>query len=173
MIRLPALFAALALGLAAGPALSQSLEDYEAAEAELVAVWEATPLTFRNVTFVTEPSNAFGVYKAREGDSFKTGEPIIVYAEPIGFGWKETEEAYEFGFKIDLNLKDAAGEVIAEQTDFQTLSFASQALNREFNLSLTLNLTGLPAGEYVLEYVAKDIAEEQEATISLPFTITE
>ena len=49
----------------------------------------------------------------------------------------------------------------------------SQAQNREFLVSLTLSLNEAPAGDYVLEYLAHDIASDETATISMPFTIAE
>ena len=49
----------------------------------------------------------------------------------------------------------------------------SHARNREFVLTFSLDLTGAPAGDYVLEYVVQDLASDETATISMPFSIVE
>src|SRR5690606_23904141 len=83
---LPFAFAALALA-AAAPVAAQSLDALTAAEQQVAAAWEATPLTFRKTLFANR-IEAFGVYEAKEGSSFRPGEPIVVYAEPVGYGYK-------------------------------------------------------------------------------------
>ena len=47
---------------------------------------------------------------------------MIVCAEPVGYAWKSLEGGqYEFGVKIDLIVKTAAGETVAEKENFGTL----------------------------------------------------
>ena len=169
---LPLAFAAAAL-FAAPPALAQSLDALVAAEAAYAAAWDATPLTFRKTLFVTG-IDAFGVYTEKQGAVFAPGEELVVYAEPVGYGYKTNADGtYAFGFNFDLVVKTDTGEVVAGQDNFATFELVSKAQNREFLVSLTLSLNEAPAGNYVVEYLAHDIASDETATISMPFTISE
>ena len=47
----------------------------------------------------------------------------------------------------------------------------SHAENHEFFVTLTLNLTGAPAGDYVLEYTGHDMAKDQSGSFEMPFSI--
>jgi hypothetical protein len=88
----------------------------------------------------TEPK-AFGIYSPRSSSRFKAGEPIIVYAEPIGFGWNSVEDdQFEFGFNVDLAVKTGAGETFARQDNFGKMTMKSRHRNRESMIHLTLDL---------------------------------
>jgi len=164
--------AVLAL-LATGGANAQNLEAIDKAEQAVVVAWNATPLTYRKALFVTE-AQGFGVYQPRESSIFKNGEKLIVYAEPVGYAWKDNgDNTYSFGFNVDLLLKTAKGEIVGGQENFQTLELTSRSQNREFLLTLTLNVDGAPAGDYVVEYRTRDINSPKSAVISLPFTVAE
>lgn len=64
----------------------------------LVRAWEQTPLTVRHATFVTDRPIGFGMYTKRPNDIFKPGEKLVVYAEPVGYGWKDAGNGMvEFG----------------------------------------------------------------------------
>ena len=151
---------------------AQDLAAIERAEAQLVAAWEASPILFRTAAFVSEPPGGYGIYKERPSPSFAPGEPIMVYAEPVGYGWSENADGtFTFGFAIDLLIKKPDGTVVGGQENFQKVELTSRARNREFMLTLTLNLDGAPAGDYVLEYRTRDIASEKAGVISMPFRI--
>lgn len=171
MRRLAIALAATFLALGAAPALAQTVEAVEAADAAVLAVWEQTPLTFRNAQFVAE-ATTFGIYTPRADSTFKQGETLLVYAEPVGYGWKDNGDGtYAFGVDIDLAVKDSSGAVVAEQPGFASATLTSRARNREFIVSISLDLSGAPAGDYTLEYTAHDIASDETALITLPFTI--
>lgn len=156
---------------AATSAGAQSIEAIEKAEAAVVAAWNATPLAYRRALFV-DHAQGFGVYQARANAVFKSGEPLIVYAEPVGYAWKDKGDGtYTFGFAVDLLVKTSKGEIVGGQENFQTLEMTSRSQNREFMLTLTLNIDGAPAGDYVVEYRTRDINSQKSAVISLPFTV--
>lgn len=172
MTRLLPLALAAAL-FAVPPALAQDLAALTAAEQQVAQAWDATPLTFRKTLFATS-IDAFGVYTARDGSSFPPGEPIVVYAEPVGYGYRTNADGtFTFGFNFDLKVKNAEGDIVAGKDGFANFELVSRAQNREFLVSLTLSLNEAPAGDYVLEYLAHDIASDETATISMPFTISE
>jgi hypothetical protein len=163
---------AVILTLGLGEAFAQDLQAIETAEAALVEVWNATPLQYRRAVFVSEPPRGFGVFAERADAIFRQGEPIVVYAEPVGYGWRDNGDGtYSFGLNVDLLLKTADGTTIVEQADFQRVELTSRVRNREFMLTLTLEIGGAPPGDYVVEYRTRDIASDKAGTISLPFSI--
>jgi hypothetical protein len=130
-------------------ARSQSVDEINKREAAVAEAWEKTPLTVRRALFVTEEPKAFGVYTPRPSARFKSGEPIIVYAEPVAYGWKPVEDdQFEFGFNVDLVVKTADGKIVGGQENFGKLALKSRTRNREFMIHLTLNLTDAPPGDY-------------------------
>ena len=170
---LTTMLAALALALAT-PATAQVSAEYQAAEDALVAAWQSMPLAVRNASFVTEPASGYGLYTRRDNAVFAQGEPIIVYAEPVGYAWHESPDGtYTFGFNVDFLLKDTDGKIVGGQENFQQLELNSRVRNREFMLALTLTVDGAPPGRYIIEYRVRDVASEKAATISLPFHIVE
>ena len=165
---------ALSLGLAvSGPAHAQSLEAIAAAEAAVYEAWDATPLTFRQALFVVSEEAEFGDYDARPDAVFAPGEPIIVYAEPVGFGWLAQGEGYRFGFDIDLDILSPEGTALLEQPDFLEVVQESRVRVRDFLLVMTLDLSGAEPGNYQLRYRVRDIASDKSAPITLDFTVAE
>jgi hypothetical protein len=155
-------------------AYSQSLDEINKREEAVIEAWEKTPLTVRRALFVTEEPKGFGIYTARASSHFKRGEPIIVYAEPIGFGWKSVEDGqFEFGFNVDLAVKTAAGKTVGGQDNFGKLAMKSRYRNREFMIHLTLNLSDAPTGDYLLDYKLHDLGTDKTTTLELPFTLEE
>lgn len=168
MLKLVAVLSAL---LVAGAASAQSLADIDQADAAVVSAWEKTPLTFRRAIFVTE-AMGFGVYKERADAIFKGGEPLLVYAEPVGYAWKDNGDGtFSFGFNVDLLIKTSTGEIVGGQENFQKLDLTSRARNREFMLTLTLELKGAPPGDYIVEYRTHDAFSAESASIALPFSV--
>jgi hypothetical protein len=154
-------------------AYGQSLDEINKRDAAVREAWEKTAFSIRNAFFVTEAPQAFGAYTPRLSTPFKAGEQMIVYAEPIAYGWKSIEGGqYEFGFTVDLIVKTPDGKSILEKDNFGQMMFKSRAQNRELFLKLTVNLTGADPGNYVLDFRVHDAeAEKKTAMIELPITL--
>jgi hypothetical protein len=166
---------ALAILLASsGAGYAQSLEEVDKREAAVLEAWNAAPLAVRRAIFVEGHPEGFGQYVERATSTFKKGEKLVTYAEPVGYGWKDVGNGMlEFGFKADFVIKSPDGKVIGGQEDFANLSQRSHARNREFMVILTLNLTNAPAGDYLVEYKLRDIADAKSAIFSQPFKIAD
>ncbi|MBV8776596.1 MAG: hypothetical protein JO032_14315 [Alphaproteobacteria bacterium] len=155
-------------------AAAQTLGDIDRREAAVIEAWAATPLTVRKAFFVAQHPDGFGQYLERPSNVFKPGEKLVAYAEPVGYGWKDSgKNDYEFGFAVDFLVKSTDGKVLTGQENFAHLSEKSHARNREFMVVLTLNVEGAPAGDYVLEYKLHDIASTKETSFDLPFKIAD
>ena len=56
-------------------------------------------------------------------------------------------------------------------SNFEKLEIASRIRNREFMATFTYTLTGLPAGEYVIETTLRDVITGKSGILALPIVI--
>ena len=130
------------------------------------------PFTIGKAVFVSAPPEGYGMYTVRPEPSFKAGEPLISYVEPVGLTWRPTDGGLlESHFTVDLELLDPKGTVLAEQKAFGSFDFKGSVRNQEVFAKLTLNLSGPPAGDYVLRYRFRDAASGAVAISEQPFKI--
>ena len=120
--------------------------------------WDATTgLAIGETALIVEPASGYGIYNPRPDDKFKLDEPVLIYAEPIGFGYGSPGEGlYSIGFFVDLKVMNDAGEVLGDLQNITELDLTSRYQNREFQANLTYNLTGVPAGRYTLQTTLRD-----------------
>jgi hypothetical protein len=135
------------------------------------ALWERAPLAFRKVLWVAEPPGGFGLYNPREDNVFDSGAEMIAYAEPVGYGWRKSGDLWTMDLVADLLVKSKDGEVLGSQADFQKLQITSRVRNREFMAQITYRITGIPAGEYLIETVLRDNVTGKSGTFALPVTV--
>jgi hypothetical protein len=166
-----ATFAFLALSQVAH---ADALDALTKAETKTYEAWGKLPLTERTVTFITSPSQGYGMYQDKQSSIFKVGEKIITYVEPIGYGWKELPGSmYEMNFVSDLLFKTESGEVVTDQKGFAKNVLQSHSPNMEFSMDFTLTLTGVPAGKYTLQYTIHDMSGKQTSVVEQDVTIVE
>jgi len=138
---------------------ADDLEGALAAAQDLHAqVWEMTQiLGFTEALLVAEPAAGYGIYNPRETITFKPGEPIVIYAEPTGFGYGSPGDGlYAIGFIVDLQVRTAGGEVLGDSPNLTELNLTSRDRNREFQANITYTLEGLAPGRYVLQTTLRD-----------------
>ena len=153
-------------------ARAQSLEAIDRLEAAVHEAWDKTPLTVRRAIFVKQKALGYGIFEERPTRVFKPGESLLVYAEPVGFGFRRSEGGlYEFGFAIDFVIKTPTGTILGGEENFANVAQRSHVRNLEFMLNLSLDMTGAPPDDYVLAYTLRDITGPKSATLELPFTI--
>lgn len=165
--------AAAAILLAPLPALAQSsLQTYDAVRAGLEAVWADLPLSARNATLTDGAATGHGAYKPATAASYKPGEAIHVYVELLGYDWRgNSDGTYSVLLDVDLNLKNAAGEIVASQLKFLSADLRSRTRNLETFVAFTATLTDFPAGDYQLDYVVHDMAGGESTEFTLPVTL--
>ncbi len=152
-------------------AASQPVAAYDVLLEMSDKVWAKLPMKVRNAQYVQE-IYSFRRFTPKESAVFKPNETHIIYAEPIGFTYGTTTSGErEAGFRIDFSLSDATGKVILRRSDFLKIDLPLGANNKEVHLNLTVDLTGLPEGQYESHYVIKDKYSEKQDQISLPFAI--
>src|SRR4051794_7080448 len=97
----------------------QSLQEVENAQAALIAAWEKTPLTMRRALFVAKKAQGFGQFEERSSNVFKAGEPLVAYAEPVGYGWEDVGNGlFGFGFAGGFLVKAPGGKIFGGEPGF-------------------------------------------------------
>lgn len=130
------------------------------------------PFSIGKAVFVSAAPEGYGMYAVRPEASFKVGEALISYVEPVGLTWRPADGGLlESHFTVDLELLDPKGTVLAEQKAFGSFDFKGSVRNQEVFAKLTLNLSGPPAGDYVLRYRFRDAASGAVAISEQPFKI--
>jgi hypothetical protein len=152
---------------AAGQSADAVAALYEALDAAL----EDGPLFILENALVAEPAEGYGMYRPRADAVFAAGEPIHVYAVPMGYRYVMEDGRFRFGFATDFALRTQAGDVLAEQRDFGRFDFASLRRNRELLVNLTYRFEGLPPGAYEIETRVRDANGPGEASFATPFEI--
>jgi hypothetical protein len=130
----------------------------QAADTIFMTAWNASEgIGFTAAVPVAEVPKAYGVYNPRKDTVYKVGEPIILYAEPFGYGYGQTTAGiYTIGFDVDLRVLGADGAVVAEAPGVLQVGMESRRKNQEFMADMTFNLGGLAPGAYKLETTLRD-----------------
>ena len=149
----------------------KNLEAYDTMRKAALDVWTSSPLLFRKAIFVTKAPSGFGIYDPRADSTFKPGEKLLIYVEPVGFAWKEKNGLNHAQLVADLVLKDDEGTVLGEQKGFGTFTFDSREENMEVMTALTIDFNEAPAGKYAAELKFTDTQGDKSATFELPFEI--
>lgn len=178
----------LALGLAApvlaGPVTDAAAEAeaavaaddfdawYQANEALLEAAWTLPGLHFGNLAMTTVPAPMYGNYEERADTVYAADEPILIYAEPRGYGYGDVGGGMlEIAFGVDLRVLDPAGTVLLELPEFSTFTVQTRTRSRELMFNLSVSLDGAPPGDYQLEFTFNDRHGGQSDSFTSNITI--
>jgi hypothetical protein len=161
------------LALAPVPAFAQtSLTAYEAARTALLAIWAELPLTVRNVTLTDGAPAGYGNYTVHQGNSFAPGETIHIYAEMMGYGWRDNGDGtLSKLLDADLALVDANGTTVASKPDFVTTDTRSREKLLESDLAFNVTLSAFQPGNYKLQFTVHDKASSKDAVFDVPVTL--
>ncbi|MEI2301080.1 hypothetical protein [Ensifer sp. MJa1] len=134
---------------------------------------QTLPFAIGKAIFVSKPPTGYAMYDPREGSVFKEGETLISYIEPIGLTWKDasTKGKLESHFTVDFDILNPKGEVLATKKGFGDFTFMGFLRNQEIYASLTMHVSGAPAGDYVLRFRFNDVNSGKTASVDQPFKI--
>ena len=149
----------------------KTAEALDALAAAMDAICEASPLAFRKVA-VVDSSGGYGVYSERADKTFKPDEKMMVYVEPICFGYGGSGAATTIGFTADLAIENTTGQVLGEAKDVFSLSTPSTPGKREFSMTLSFGVPFLRPGDYKAIFTVRDQNSDKSGTFEVPFTIT-
>ena len=136
---------------------------------------KASPARFAlsNVLFVSKTASGFGMYDKRPSNVFTPGDKLLSYAEVSGMTYKPVGDTFQFGYSVDVEIRTAKGATTMAKTQLGSTTLTSHVRNKEIELDLSLSITGLASGDYVLAYLVHDTNSEQTASIEQPFTVKE
>ena len=139
---------------------------------EIAKVWASSPLAFRNVA-VVNGVEGFGDFERRDRNSFKAGETLMVYVEPVGFSYVLENGRYSFALAADLSIESDAGQIITEGEDLFLIDDSSRVQIREFHMVLSVKVPDIKAGGYKAVYQVRDMNSGKTGSFSVPFTTGE
>jgi hypothetical protein len=138
----------------------------ESVRMQYMLAWNHTRFKANFSTFI-EPHSAagFGVYREHGNNVFRPGEAIVLYVEPVGYGYKRiandpgNNTLYLMNMTSGVIITDSNGTVLQTINNIPVASIISHRTNTE--LSLNLNLTQqqqrpFPVGDYVITYIITD-----------------
>ncbi|MEP2706972.1 MAG: hypothetical protein ABJQ71_17620 [Roseibium sp.] len=134
--------------------------------------WDESDLVFMVATFTNGISAGYGDYTPRTTTEFTGSDALSVYAEPIGYGFAETADGYQYKLTASYKLLNTSGQVLAEQGNFAQFTGTGRSKQRELSASLTFQFSGLPAGKYQLETLFVDETSGKQSGFALPFTVS-
>lgn len=152
-------------------AAGRPVEALDALDEAAIAVSEKMPLTIRRATFVAEEPQGYGVFNPRDSTSFEIGQPLLVYAELAGQGWRRSGDIFRTDLVLDFELRRADGQSLVAQKSFNTIATASRRRNREFFLYMTYSFSGLEPGDYVVRTTVRDQAGNKQTSFDLSFAV--
>ena len=140
-----------------------ALEKFRSAEE---ALWQAMPLAVQNVKQV-DSAGGFGIYSERPNHIYKPGEKVVLYMEPVGYGYgSDGLGNSQIALSVDLTVLSESGEPLGTFEKIGSVQVASRSHNRELFFKLDLSLDGLPAGKYKCNFLMHD----QNSTKTAPFS---
>jgi hypothetical protein len=177
------MFVCAAPAAAAGPAVDaatraealvvegKTAEALDALSAAMDAICEASTLAFRKVAIV-DSSGGYGIYSERADTTFKPDEKMMVYVEPVCFGYGGSGASSTIGFTADLAIENTTGQVLGEAKDVFSLSTPSTPNKREFSMTLSFAVPFLRPGDYKAIFTVHDQNSDKSGMFEVPFAIT-
>ena len=144
---------------------------YDKMRQSLAAASDSIPFDIRKAFFVSEKPLMFGSYDRVASNEFPKGSSLITYAEPIGLSWITNGGGVTSAFTVDFELRNPAGELLAEQKAFGNFKIDSREPLFEIFTPLTLDVSAVPSGDYVLKYVFNDTNSKKATSIEQRFKL--
>jgi len=149
----------------------KSIAAIDAARAAVIEALNKAPLGFRRILFVSEIPEGFAAYRPRENNVFAADEPLIVYTEPIGVAWTKNGDEFSSKLIVDFDIRSPDGKVLAGQKSFGEFALSVREEPLDFMTHIKLDVTGAPAGSYILGLTIHDTNSGKSTTTDLPFEI--
>lgn len=151
-------------------AAGKTAEALQALDKAVDAIWRGSPLAFRKVALV-DSFGGYGIYDERADTTFRPDDKMMIYVEPVGFGYGGSAAATTIGFDADLAIRNATGQVIVEREGLMSLSTQSAPNRREFAMNLSFGVPFVRPGEYTAVFTLHDQNSDKSGSFEIPFTI--
>ena len=144
----------------------KEIAELKAAREQILLAWNRTGFKEQFDTFVNS-ADGYGVYEVHKSNVFKSGEPIILYVEPVGFthmpinsggGPANNSKLYLINMTASIVLSDKQGNILLGRENIPLLNVISHNRNTELFMNLRLTQSSpFPAGDYVVTYTVTDV----------------
>jgi hypothetical protein len=137
---------------------------YEAIREQFLKIWNTLGFHPLVVTFVNATESSFlgsGQYQVHS-NTFKPGENIVLYVQPIGFGHKQIEgkdgeKLFVMNFTADILISAQNGTILGGGQNIPISNLVSHYQNTEMYMHLLVTQSSpLPKGNYVINYRVTD-----------------
>jgi len=152
-------------------ATDKAIEAINAARARTAEALANAPLGFRRILFVREVPEGFAAYEPRADNIFTPDEPLIVYTEPIGVAWTKDGDEFSTKLEVDFEIRTPDGNVLAGQRGFGEFALSAREPPLDFMTHVELDVTGAPAGRYILGLTMHDTKSGRSISKDLPFEV--
>jgi hypothetical protein len=149
----------------------KAIEAINAARTRTAEALANAPLGFRRILFVREVPEGFAAYLPRADNVFAPDEPLIVYSEPIGVAWTKDGDEFSTKLEVDFEIRTPDGKVLAGQRGFGEFALSAREPPLDFMTHVKLDVTGAPAGQYILGLTMHDTKSGKSTTVDLPFEV--
>ncbi len=68
-------------------------------------LWATAPLMFRRALFTAGEPTGYGLYDLRENNVFKRSDKLIIYSEPMGYGYGRDGSLYVIDLALDFIIR--------------------------------------------------------------------
>jgi len=150
---------------------AKAIEAIDAARSATAEALSSAPLGFRRILFVREVPEGFAAYEPRADNIFTPDEPLIVYTEPIGVAWTKDGDEFSTELEVDFEIRTPDGKVLAGQRGFGEFALSAREPPLDFMTHVKLDVTGAPAGEYILGLTMHDTKSGKAVSRDLPFEV--
>ncbi|HRD77459.1 MAG TPA: hypothetical protein PK264_16250, partial [Hyphomicrobiaceae bacterium] len=99
-------------------------------------------------------------YARRTNLAYKGGEQIVLYGEPIGFGWSAVVNGQQLHMVVNIEIVDQTGAVVFKPEDV-TLRQTEATMPAEPFVHVAFVLPTLKPGEYAVHYKFHDRANKK------------
>ncbi len=132
------------------------------------------PFSIGKTVFVRGEPAGYAMYDIKDTSIFKPGETLVSYVEPIGLSWVPSamQGKIQTHFTVDFDILNKQGEVLASQKSFGDFTFNGYFRNQEIYATLSIDVTGAPAGDYILRFHFNDANSKKKASVEQAFTIS-
>jgi hypothetical protein len=150
--------------------------DLKTAKEQYLLAWNSRGFHSQFDTFVNS-TEGYGIYQEHKSNTFKPGEDIILYAEPVGFSHVPVNinntKLYLINLTASIILSDTQGNILFGKENIPALNIVSHTQNTELSARLRLGQSSpFPPGGYVITYILTDVHSGKSFKIVKNITIT-
>lgn len=162
-------FFGLAFLAAAGLVFAQT-DDILKLKEKIIELQNQGQLGMRNFAICSNIIG-FGSYVPVAAPTFKAGDQILFYYEPVNVFTGRREGLYEIWYTQDMIVLDAKGAVLMEKVDAMDFHYTSKSPVLDLYVTGSLDLSSVSPGTYQYKVVLKDKLRNKQLTKAVEFTV--